>query len=265
MEEKYRMSHQDNIRRKIIDTAYHCGKGCHVGSALSVVDILTALFCSVDMSNNEVILSKGHAALAWYVTMNEFGLIPDETLTTFEENGSKLTVLAVKNEELSFRCSTGSLGQGMSVGVGMAIAMQRKNLLGNVYIVVGDGECNEGIVWEAAQLAGHHKLKNLCIIVDHNGFQSDGDSAKVIDLKHMSDLWKSNGFNTVEIEGHDVEKISSALRNEAENTAPKAIICKTIKGYGVSFMENSADWHYNRLTEEKYLLAVRELEGRNVG
>lgn len=259
------MNHQDNIRRKIIDTAYHCGRSSHVGSALSVVDILTALFCSVDMSNNEVILSKGHAALAWYAAMNEFGLMTDETLATFEENGSELTVLAVKNKKLSFKCSTGSLGQGMSVGVGMAIAMQRKNLPGNVYIIVGDGECNEGIVWEAAQLAGHHKLKNLYIIVDHNGFQSDGDSAKVIDLKHMSDLWKSNGFYTVEIDGHDVRKISSALRNTVENTAPMAIICKTVKGYGVSFMENSADWHYSRLTEEKYHLAVGELEGRNVG
>lgn len=257
------MSHQSNIRRKIVDTAYHCGRGCHVGSSLSVVDILTALFCTADTSKDEVILSKGHAALAWYAAMNEFGLMTDETLATFEKNGSQLTVLAVKNEELCFKCSTGSLGQGMSVAVGMAIAMKREGLPGNIYVVVGDGECNEGIVWEAAQLAGHHKLKNLYVIVDHNGFQSDGDSTKVIDLKHMSDLWKSNGFYTVEVNGHDVEKLSAVCKSEARSDAPTAIICKTIKGYGISFMENSASWHYNRLTEEDYLSAIKELEGKN--
>lgn len=259
------MRHQDNIRRKIIDTAYHCGRGCHLGSSLSVVDILTAIFEIVDRTDNEVILSKGHAALAWYATMNEFGFMTDDKLDSFEENGSDLTVLAVKNPKLDFMCSTGSLGQGISVGVGMAIAMKSKNLPGKVYVVVGDGECNEGIVWEAAQLAGHHRLKNLCVLVDHNGFQSDGDSAKVIDLKNIAKMWKANGFCVIDVDGHNVRELSSVLLKEYTEDMPQAIICNTIKGYGISFMENSSDWHYNRLTEEKYRLAIRELEERYVG
>lgn len=259
------MSHQSNIRRKIIDIAYFCGKGCHVGSSLSVVDILTALFSVVDNAENEVILSKGHAALAWYATLNEFGKITDEKLNSFEENGSDLTVLAVKKKELGFACSTGSLGQGISVAVGMAIAMQKKKQFGTIYVVLGDGECNEGIVWEAAQLAGHHRLKNLCVLVDHNGFQSDGDSLKIIDLKNISRMWEANGFCVNEVDGHDVKSIASVLENNRQLDRPQAIICNTIKGYGVSFMENSTEWHYNRLTKEMYLLAVHELEERNVG
>ncbi len=257
------ISHQDNIRRKIIDTAYYCGKGCHIGSSLSVVDILTALFEITQNTDNELILSKGHAALAWYATMNEFGILSNEKLNSFEENGSELTVLAVKNTELGFLCSTGSLGQGISVGVGIAIAMQKKRQSGRVFVLVGDGECNEGLVWEAAQLAGHHHLNNLCVIIDHNGYQSDGDSLDVIDLKNIGNMWEANGFIAAEVDGHDVNALASVLE-ERQEKKPQAIICKTIKGYGVSFMENSPEWHYNRLTEDKYHLAVQELEGRNV-
>lgn len=259
------MNHQNSIRRKIIDTAFQCGKGCHIGSALSIVDILTVLFDGIKLPEDELILSKGHAALAWYAAMNEFGMISDEKLSTFEESGGELTVLAIKNPNLLFRCSTGSLGQGISVAVGIGIAMKRKHIQGKVYVIVGDGECNEGIVWEAAQLAGHHKLNNLCVLVDHNGYQSDGNSMNVINLANMADMWKSFGFHAVEVDGHNVDEIRDALNNNLSEKLPSVVVCKTVKGYGISFMENSADWHYNRLTNEKYKAAIAELGDKYAG
>jgi len=254
--------HHNNIRKMIIDTAYNSKKACHVGSSLSLVEILTALFETKD-SCDEIILSKGHGALCWYCALCEFNLINKDELKTFSQNDSDLSVLAVKNKRLGLRCSTGSLGQGLPIAVGMAIAMKRKNLKGNIYVIVGNGETNEGSIWEAAMLARQNKLNNLCVIIDHNKFQSDGKSSNIIELDNMDLLWSANGFETKNVNGHDVETIKNEISNFASSNSMGALICHTIKGYGISFMENSDEWHHNRMTDAQYKQAIDELDRRN--
>lgn len=256
------MTHQDNIRKKIIDMAYGCGKGCHVGSSLSVADILSVLVSEVLTDADKFILSKGHAAMAWYATLSEYGYVSNEELAYFQQNDSEFSVLAVKNDRLKITCSTGSLGQGISVAIGIATARKKRHRDGMVYVVVGNGEANEGIVWEAAMFANHNKLDNLCVIIDHNGMQSDGRSENILRLDNMNQLWRANGFDTIDVDGHNVESMREAFCKPAVKGRPRAVVCQTVKGYGISFMENDPKWHHNRLTKDGYDQAVEELNKR---
>lgn len=252
----------DNIRRRIIDAAYACGKASHIGSSLSLADILAVLIKEKINDDDEIILSKGHGALAWYAALAEYGLISQDKLDTFQQNDSELSVLAVANSELKLECSTGSLGHGISVAVGIAVAKKRLHEQGKVYAIIGNGEANEGIVWEAAMLASQQKLDNFCVIVDHNHYQSDGNSRDIIALDNMTKMWEAFGYNAYEINGHNCDEIHDALEKTTIDGKPAAIICNTVKGYGVSFMENSAEWHHNRLTESRYMSAIELLEAR---
>jgi transketolase len=252
----------ENIRKRVIDTAYICGKSSHLGSSLSLVDILAVLIKEKLYGENEIVLSKGHGVLAWYATLTEYNYITQEMLNTFQQNDSELSVLAVENRKLELTCSTGSLGQGMSVATGMAIAKKRLSEPGMVYVIIGNGEADEGIVWEAAMLASQQKLNNLCVIVDHNHFQSDGSSVDIIDLDHMAKIRSAYGFEALELNGHDCREICEALAHAENSSRPTALVCNTIKGYGIKFMENSAQWHHNRLTEERYICAKELLERR---
>lgn len=251
-----------SMRKELIQLAYACGKPTHLGGALSIVDILAAILEVVYQEGDDFILSKGHGVMAYYVFLEQKKRISKEMLNTFEQNDSKLSVLAVRTPELGIHCSTGSLGQGIGVAVGMALAKKKRNEDGKVYVLIGNGEANEGSVWEAAMLAVQHNLENLIVIQDNNGYQSDGDSSHIIDMKNSKTIWEGYGFETVCADGHNVEKIVEAVHGFQEKGKPKAIVCHTMKGYGVSFMESDADWHHNRLTRSGYELALKELETR---
>jgi transketolase len=252
----------ENIRKRVIDTAFICGKGSHIGSSLSLVDILAVVIKEKMDEDNEIVLSKGHGALAWYAVLTEYGYITQEMLDTFQQNDSELSVLAVANQKLKLICSTGSLGQGISVATGIAIAKKKLHERGTVYVIIGNGEANEGVVWEAAMLASQQKLDNFCVIIDHNHFQSDGNSENIIALDNMTEIWKAYGFEVYEADGHNCREICEVLRKAENSVRPVAIVFNTIKGYGVEYMENSAEWHHNRLTEERYIHAKALLEAR---
>ena len=222
-----------NIRKNILFAAYNAGaSSAHVGGALSVADIFAVLFGELvkinpkdplDKNRDRVILSKGHACLALYASLLEKGFLKKEELETFEKSGSFLLGHPVINKKKGIEFSTGSLGMGLSLGIGVAISAIKKNLDYKTYVIVGDGECNEGSVWEAALLANHLKLKNLTVIIDKNNFQQTGKNEEILDLGNLTEKWKSFGWETYECDGHDVEHRYKILKKN-ENKKPKAIV-----------------------------------------
>jgi transketolase len=205
------------------------------------------------------ILSKGHGVLGFFPALVEAGILSEEKFNTFKKDESDLIAHPVMNLSLGIESSNGSLGQGLSMGVGLALAAIRKKASHRVYVLLGDGECNEGMVWESAMCGAHYRLSNLTAIVDRNGFQSDGESAKVMNEESLSDKWRSFGWDVRDVDGHNVAALLDAFRTPTDGR-PKAIIARTIKGKGVKFMENNNEWHHNRLTKASYEQAVAELE-----
>ncbi len=243
------------IRRRIIQMADYCGGDAHWGGALSCTDILAVLFGSyLNVSDpnldfgkkDKFILSKGQSAMALYAALAECGIITEDYLTTFQQNGSLLAELAIMDEEHGIECSGGSLGLGLSMGVGLAILAKRKKYSYKTVVMLGDGECNEGSVWESIMLAGQMKLDNLKLIVDVNGLQSDGSTENIISNRNLKARLEAFGWNTLELDGHDPQEIKIAL-NEEKQMKPQAFVMKTIKGKGISFMENNNDWHHKVL------------------
>ncbi len=245
----------------------HTGNtGAHIGGSLSMIEIMAVLYNGVmkykatDTSwegRDRFILSKGHGALTLYTAMKSVGLLSEEELMTYKDNETRLYAHPSMNIKMGIEFSSGSLGQGLSLGVGTALALKRKNNdSSKVYVLVGDGECNEGQIWEAAMAASHYKLDNLTVIIDKNKLQYDGDTMDIINMDNLSDKWAAFGFETITIDGHSVEQLLTAF--QAETDKPKAIIGETIKGKGVSFMENNPIWHNNRLTDEQYKQAMSE-------
>lgn len=244
-------------------------KSGHTGGSLSCADVLTALYFHKMKHNpkdplwdgrDRFVLSKGHAAPALYAVLAEAGYFPVEELKNLRKIGSMLQGHPDKNKTPGIEVSTGSLGQGLSVSVGMAIAgkMYKKNH--RVYVLLGDGECDEGQIWEAAMSASNYKLDNLTAIIDRNGLQIDGPTEKVMSLEPIAEKWKAFGWNVIEIEGHDFSQIINAL-NEAEKTGmqPTVIIAHIIKGKGVSFMEWVADFHGKAPNEKQLMCALEEI------
>lgn len=259
----------NKIRMRAITMAYECGVNVHIGGGLSIIEVVAVLYGRVlrnireDVPYNEkdkFILSKGHGALGLYAAMGETGVLSDEQLLTFQQNGSALVAHPVMNLELGIESSNGSLGQGVSMAVGLALSAKKKNKPYHTYVLVGNGECDEGIVWEACASAVQFKLDNLTVIIDDNKMQSDGFSENIIAINNFAERLNAFGFDVEEIDGHNVLEIEEALTNKREEGKPKAIIANTIKGKGVSFMENNNGWHHGRLTEEQYLKALYELE-----
>ena len=257
-------SFSKETRKIILKTALAAGaKSAHLGGALSMVEIISAIFLKKIKKNfeNHFILSKGHACLAYYAVLNQLKLISDEKMLTFEGDGSDLLGHPVKNNEMSIHFSTGSLGMGLSIGIGLAIASKRKNNKKNIYVVMGDGECNEGSVWEAALAASHHQLDNIFLIIDNNGFQQTGTNKDILDTSNLEKKWESFDWNVDSGNGHDPEILLKFLNgNLKEKNKPNVLIAKTIKGKGFSFSENNNDWHHNILTKSTYEEALRELE-----
>lgn len=254
------------VRIEIIELAYLAGKNsAHCGGSLSSVEILTTLyhlFLKRDNNNLEnrdrLIISKAHASLVQYCVLASVGLLTHDEIYTFEQNGSNFTVHAKKDIKKGFEFSGGSLGLGISYAVGVAYACKMKSLPSHVYVLLGDGECNEGIVWESLMFAKHNKLDNLTVIIDYNHLQADGNVEDVLDTSPLLDKFKSFGFNTIIVDGHSITELSTAFSSHIEDM-PTAIIAETIKGKGISFMENKYNWHYTVLPEGKYKKAIEEL------
>jgi transketolase len=238
----------------------------HIGSCLSIADILAVLYgavLKVDPSNpagpdrDRFVLSKGHAAAALYAALAERGFFPKEWLKNFTEDGSPLAGHVVHLGVPGVEVSTGSLGHGLSIGCGMALAARTKRA-GRVFVLLSDGELNEGAIWEAIMFAGHHCLANLTAIVDANSIQSFGRVEDVLDMNPLSDKWSSFGWRAWEIDGHDHDGLTDALIRPSDGR-PTALIARTIKGKGVSFMENQLLWHYRSASDAQLSKALTEL------
>lgn len=258
-----------NIRRNILEMAYVAGaSSSHLGGALSIVEIISTLFTTqinIDNKNpnwvnkDRFILSKGHACLAYYSALSEVGFITKKELKTFEKDGSNLLGHPVLNKKMGIDFSNGSLGMGLSLGIGVAISLKKKKKNFNVYVVMGDGECNEGSVWEAAMAAPNFKLDNLYAIIDKNNFQQTGSNKEIMNVESLKDKWQSFGWQTTEIDGHNIEELYDYFEKNKEIKKPKALIANTIKGKGFSFSENNNDWHHAVLTKSLYETAMSEL------
>ena len=241
----------------------------HIGSALSTVDILAVLYTRVlrfDPQRPEwperdrFILSKGHACTALYAVLAEMGYFPISDLERFYQNGSPLAGHATHKDMPGVEVSTGSLGHGLPLATGMALAAKRDAHPHRVFCIVSDGECDEGATWEAALFAPHHHLDNLVVIVDYNKIQSLGRVADVIDLHPLAQKWQAFGWGVTEIDGHDVAALEGALSNlPAEPNKPTCVVAHTVKGKGVSFMEDRLLWHYRAPLGELRTQALAEL------
>ena len=255
-----------NIRISILNMSLNAGaNSSHFGGALSIVEILATLFSSVmnidgkKLIKDRFILSKGHACLAYYATLSEIGLIKKKDLLTFEKNNTKLLGHPVKNDKIGIDFSTGSLGMGFSSAIGVALAIKKKKKPYNVYVVLGDGECNEGSVWEGALSAPNLELNNLNVIVDNNGFQQTGSNKDIMNLLDLKKKWESFGWHVEEVDGHNIDALNKIFSNIKKINKPKVIIAKTIKGKGFSFSENNNEWHHKVLSKSMYDQAIKEL------
>lgn len=259
-----------NIRKDIV-TMIHGSKSGHPGGSLSAVEILTSLYfdeMNVDARSPKMedrdrfVLSKGHAAPVLYATLAEKGYFDKKELNSLRKMGAMLQGHPDMKGTPGVEMSTGSLGQGFSVACGMAMASKLDNAPWRVYTLLGDGEVQEGIVWEAAMSAAHYKLDNLVAFLDYNGLQIDGEVEKVMNISPIMDKFKSFGWNVIEIDGHDFDQIFAALDMARETVGkPTMIIAKTVKGKGVSFMENNASWHGTAPTDSDLEKALAELGG----
>tara|TARA_B100000900_G_scaffold399251_1_gene401576 strand:- start:161 stop:1021 length:861 start_codon:yes stop_codon:yes gene_type:complete len=235
----------------------------HPGGSLSVIDILSVLANEYlewsinfqdDFSKNSLILSKGHACPALYAVASMNDLIPKEEITTFRKINSRLQGHPDLKQFSWLGSSTGSLGQGFSVGIGHAMAAKNLNIKKNVFTILGDGELQEGQVWEGAMVAAHHNLNNLCAIIDYNKMQSDDLNENISGLEPLADKWSSFGWNVIEIDGHNIGEIIESIDISISNsTSPSVIIANTVKGKGVGFMENIPKWHGSVTMSEKEL------------
>lgn len=261
------------VRRDIIELTHKAGtSGTHIGSSLSMVELITVLYNDIltlnkedltDEKRDRFILSKGHGAMAMYAAMHRVGILSDEDMQTFKKNGSKFSTHPSINLKKGIEFSTGSLGHGLSLGVGSAMALKLKqNCTSKVFVLMGDGECDEGSIWEAAMSAYHYNLDNLILIIDKNNLQLDGEINKIMNLASLESKFKSFGWEVSNIlDGHNVEEIFNVLKEVKDNQKiPHLVIAETVKGKGVSFIENRYNWHIGVLSDELYEQAIKELE-----
>ena len=261
------VSFANKLRRKSLKIALDAGKnGSHLGAGLSLIEIFATLYSGIvnissknktDINRDRVIISKGHCVLSYYSVLNEIGFLSDNDISCFETNGAVLHGHATRDVSRGIEFSGGSLGLGLSYAIGVALAGKMKKLNYHVYAIIGDGECNEGIIWESCMSAAHFKLDNLTIIIDHNKLQYDGDVKDIMDMGCLKTKFEAFGFHTNDIDGHSVKQISQAFNDKVINK-PHAIVANTIKGKGVTFMENKKEWHHSILTLDQYNQAISE-------
>ena len=258
------------LRKTVLDMAY-AGSTVHIGCAFSIIEILAVLYRShlrfpgndpLAADRDYLVLSKGHGVMAQYACMRELGWLPEEAFTAYFSDGSNLKGLS-DSRVRGLEVTSGSLGHGYSVGVGMALGAKLRGTQQKTYALVGDGEINEGPIWEGALFAAHHRLRNFMTIVDENGFQAMGATHDVLELGSIQAKFESFGFVARTIDGHDEAQIDQTIRDlwKDPSDRPKALIAKTIKGKGVPFMEHNNAWHYTRLTPDTHAQAVAAVMG----
>ena len=257
------------IRKNILDMAFS-GSTVHLGCALCLVEIFAVIYRShlnydffnpSDPARDFLVLSKGHGVMAQYACMKELGWLDEKTLSNYFADGTDLKGLSDSRVQ-GLEVTSGSLGHGLSVGVGIAFGHHLKKVNQKTFVIVGDGELNEGACWEAIQFAGHHQLQNLMIVVDKNNFQAMDATSEIINQENLKIQIESFNFNVVDLDGHDEQALDQAIQDlfDLRNNKPSCIIANTVKGKGISFMENKNEWHYLRLDQALYESAISELE-----
>lgn len=253
------------VKLKAWNMAYKA-KASHMGGNFSMADAISVLYHDVanfdpknpeDENRDRIVLSKGHCCAVLYALLAEYGFFSEEELDHFGENGSMLSC-HVSCKVPGVELSSGSLGHGAAVAGGMALIGKLQNKNYHVYTICGDGECNEGSIWEMVMFAGQHKLDNFTVIIDANKMQAMGDTKDIIDLEPISEKWRSFGWHAIDVDGHNHDVLRGAFREDSRGK-PKVIVSHTIKGHGVSFMENSLWWHYQIPFGEYYTRAIEEL------
>ena len=256
MEESKTLSVAGLVRTDILSAAYKAGKaGAHIAPSLSLVEICLAILQEFDPARDSFVLSKGHGALGYYAAMHRAGIITDEQFASFEEDGGEFPGQPSRSAQNHVEYSSGSLGMGLPYALGAALGKRGRG--GTVYAVVGDGELNEGSNWEAAALASRYRLDDLCVIVDQNTLQSDGSCDAILG-QDLRALFGAHGWQVAECDGHCVPALQEAMRREHRGQ-PLAVLAKTVKGKGVSFMENNNAWHHAVLNEEDCRRALQEI------
>lgn len=257
------------LRRDILQMLYNAQCG-HPGGSLSCVELMMALYYNVAHvsaqaprapDRDRIVLSKGHACPTQYAILADLGFFPREDLWSLRRLGSHLQGHPDMLKTPGIDTNTGSLGQGVAVATGMALAARHRGMDYKVYAITGDGETQEGLVWEAAMSASHYKLDNLTVILDYNGLQIDGPVDSVMSLGDICGKYSSFGFACFDVDGHDIDAVTQALKAPVSGK-PKFVCCRTVKGKGVSFMENQAGWHGKAIDEASYRAAMLELGGR---
>ena len=257
------------IRSILIDMCAQKEGGHHLGGGLSMIEVMTYLYGwkmniqpeKIKNHDRDVfILSKGHGVLGFYPVLYNYGYIKKETLETYKMNDSYLIAHPIRKLEWGIESSNGSLGHGLSYATGIAYAKRLKGDKNNVYVLIGDGECNEGSIWESIMSATTNKLDNLYCIVDCNKFQSDGETDMIVNQDNLSERFRAFGFETFEVDGHSFESINHSFESKIDNKRPTAIIANTVKGKGIKRMENDNSWHHAAITESIYKEIKEELK-----
>lgn len=248
---------EGRIRKDILDAALKVKRiGAHIAPSLSLVEICTAVLQNYVPGKDVFVLSKAHGALGYYATMHQLSMMTEEQFQSFEENGGDFPGQPCRSESNHLDYSGGSLGMGLSYGTGRAWSDRDSR----VFVILGDGELDEGSNWESAAVAAKLHLNNLCAIVDRNGFQSDGKCEEILDHQYSA-LWKARGWHVEECDGHDTEELKRRIRSY-RGDQPFVLIADTIKGKGISFMENHNEWHHHELKQEQYDAAIAEIGER---
>lgn len=259
-----RLTQIANERRADAATMIAHAKAGHIGGAMSCMDILTCLFYKVMHAGDHFLLSKGHSVEGYWAILADKGFFPKALLKTFSQAGSPL-IGHPNNQVHGVEMSTGALGHGLSIGVGMAIAEKRLKTANRVYVLMGDGEQAEGSIWEAAMSGAHYQLDNLCAIIDRNALQISGSTEQVMALENFADKWKAFGWDVSEVDGHDMDELATYFGKVRPAGKPLCLIAHTVKGKGLPFAENKAEWHhkvpsYQQLQEAYKALGVRGVE-----
>lgn len=259
-----------NMRRHALTMSYAAGShAAHFGGGMSMIDILAVLYgdiLNLDKNNSlweerdRFILSKGHGVIGYYAALAEYGYIPLEDLNLFEQKNSYLMGHPIKNPEHGIEFTNGSLGMGLSLGIGTALAARIKAKEFKTVVLMGDGECDEGSVWEGVMAAAHFHLDNLCAVIDRNGLQLGGNTEDVMSQGNMGRKFEAFGWNVFDVDGHDIQELYQCFKNIPKNQKPTMIVANTIKGKGFSFSENNNAWHHSVLTLSQYESAMKELE-----
>ena len=261
------------LRKTILEMAY-AGSSVHIGCAFSIIELLSVLYSKYirypennpsDNFRDYFLLSKGHGIMAQYACMRELGWLCDDDFSNYFSNGTDLKGLSDSRIN-GVEVTSGSLGHGFSVGVGLAMGAKLRKTDQKTYVLVGDGEINEGPIWEGAMFANHHQLSNFMVIIDENGFQAMGPTQNIIGLGSIQSKFESFGFEAITIDGHNERAIEKAIAElwNSDKKNPKALIAKTVKGKGVDFMENDNSWHYTRLSQESYQKALLSLNNKDI-